>query len=182
MSRNRPPVAIFVFSLLQMIAPISWWCTPHTRQGGGGMYTEESFNRCRPTHVLWKTPLSASQRFEPTLPELLGFILTLTRLSPPWESLLLKIFIPFFFFPFYFSTNFLSGEQSLEPFFFSFSVQLSLSLVLPLFFSGLFCFAPPDFSFFCCSYLGQFPSGVSPQLFISFSPPKNKTKGGYIYS
>lgn len=93
-----PRVAIFVFSLLQMIAPISWWCTPPGR--GGWMYTEAGLNTCRLFMYSEKLPFlqvnNLSRRYSSCL--FFSSLLSLTRLAPPWESLLLKIFIPSSFF------------------------------------------------------------------------------------
>lgn len=171
MLRNRPPVAIFVFSLLQMITPISWWCTPPG--------SEKCTQRQASTHAACSCTPKNSPFCKSTIWTVAWaacfYSHSYSSLSSLRESLLLKIFIPFF--PSYFSTNFLSGEQFLEPFLLSLSLQLSLFCSL---LCGLFCL-PLQTSAFCCCYLGQFASGVSPQLFLYlFFPPK--TKGGYIYS
>lgn len=90
MLRNRPQVAIFVFSLLQMIAPISWWCTPP----GGGLCSlrqastycllicSEKLPFCKST--IWIVAARAACFY------------SYSYSFPLWESLPLKIFILFF--------------------------------------------------------------------------------------
>lgn len=151
MSRNRPQVAIFVFLLLQMIAPISWWCTP---LGGEGFHRGK-LQQILPAHLLWKTPLLQVNNLNCTVAARTACLYSCSYSFPLWESLRHKIFILFFPLPPSLSANFLSREQFLEPFLFPsvFTAHfVSLSSVWTV------VFAPPDCSLPLC-YVGHFISG-----------------------
>lgn len=117
-----------------------------------------------PAHVLWKKPFLQVDNLNRCKSCLFLFSLLLISLLLERASFLKY---SSHFFPFYFATNFLSGEQFLEPF----SV-LQLSLSLSFSFVWTVLFAPPDFSFLL---LSGSVCRVSPQLFLYlFFPPKQK--------
>lgn len=146
-----------------------------TRQGE--MYTEAGFNRCC-LRVYSEKKLPFLQVDNLNRRRSRVFLFSLLLVSPLLERVcILKYSSPFF--PSYFSTNFLSGEQFLEPFCLSLSVFTALSHLLSTVWTVLF--APLDFSFLLLSGSVLQVEFLLSFFFIYLPPPSKNKRGLHLF-